>query len=215
MMLVGLRARWAAFASAAVASYVYSKLGVLDGNSGFVHHHTMLLVLATFICALSPCGGSFSLDRWLGQRRENPGSRVLPELGATWAVSLYGVLVSSVYLGGAVSKTNAGWLSGDRLEQIFAHYYGFSNYPETPWIGRLFLVATISVVALEYALVVGLWFHRTRHLLIPIAIGLHVGFYLLLPVETFSLTMLLLYLSFAPKAVHDSIGTLAQALHSG
>ena len=61
-MLVGYRARLSTFASAACACVLCCH----------VHsHHVRLLTLATAWLSLTPCGASYSVDRWLAVRRSS------------------------------------------------------------------------------------------------------------------------------------------------
>ena len=213
LMLVGWFANISTFIAGTGGIYIYFKLGVLDGETSFVHHHTLLMVVATMILSLAPVGASLSVDRWRAMssrasKRSKAPRRMLrsrftanADRADLWALRLLSMLVAFVYLGGALSKTNLGWLSGDRLEQIYVYYYGSSHFAESSVRSLFFQLMTVSVVALEWTLALGLFVPRLRRLLIPLGVALHFSFYVLLPVETFSLTMLLLYISFMPNEV--------------
>lgn len=191
--------------------YIYYKLGAQD--SKFIHHHTALMTFATCVLAATPCGRSLSVDRWLALRRaERLGRPPPPERGPLWATWGFRMLVTAIYLGAVISKTNSGWLSGDRFEMFIAHYYTGATWLDAWWIERGLQALTIYVWLLEAALMVGLWSARARPYLIPQGVLMHWGFYVLLPVETFSLTMVTLYLAFLPAdGVHRFIDRMLGA----
>ena len=59
-----------------------------------------------------------------------------------------------------------------------------------------FSIAAWFVVALEYALAFFLPFERTRKYFVLPGIALHLCFYVMLPVFTYSITVILLYLAY-------------------
>jgi hypothetical protein len=209
LMVVGYWSRLATLLAGLSCLYIYYGLGHGD-EPGFIHHHTALMTFATCLLALTPCGGSLSIDRWLAVRRAaRAGQPPPPEQGDLWAVKLLCLLVSMVYLGAAISKSHVGWLSGDRFEMLATHYYLGSDFADHWLLERGLQLLTIYIVALEWCLTFGLWSRRARPWLIPQGILLHWGLYVLLPVATFSLTMVLLYLAFlSPSAVHRTVDRL-------
>jgi hypothetical protein len=197
-MLIGWRARLATASAAAVVWVMVFAVGRSGAMFSWTHHHTTLLAYAVALLALTPCGGTLSVDRWLEVRRaERQGRPPPPDRGPLWAVPLLGVLVSTVYLWGAVDKLTVGFLSGARLEQIWVHTYATSDFFPAGVVHAAFAAAAVGVTALEVVLAVGLWWRRWHGWLMPLGIATHAAFYLLLPqVYTFSLTMVLLYLAF-------------------
>lgn len=213
-MLSGYRARLGTAAAAVVTWVMVFAVGRSGVVFAWTHHHTTLLALATAILALTPCGGSFSVDRWLAVRASaRAGAPPPPERGPVWAVPLLGVLLTTVYVWGAWDKTNAPFLSGARLEQIWIFQYASSDFAPSPAVHALFVAASIGVTLLEYVLAFGLWSRRLRPVLVPVGLVLHASFYLLLPlVNTFSTTMTLLYLAFYdPDDVHAAVDALVGA----
>lgn len=117
-----------------------------------------------------------------------------------------------VYLSSAFDKCNAAFLSGERLQHSLQFLYWGADPVTLPLWGPATAAAAWVVVALEVALGVGLWWGPARRWLAPAGVLLHVAFYLLLPVGTFSLTMILLYLAYAdPDAVHEAIDRMVGA----
>lgn len=212
LMAVGFWARLSTLIAGLSCWLIYDG-GLIGAGTAFRHHHTALMTVAALLLALTPCGRSLSVDRWLALRRaRRRGVPAPPELGDLWALRLLGVAASAVYLGAVVSKLTPGWLSGDRFEMLLLHYYLGSDSALPWWLARGLQLMTLYVVALEASLCLGLWWAPARRWLLPQGILMHWMFYVLLPVASFSLTMVLLYLAFVPpEAVHRACETLLAA----
>lgn len=207
-MLVGFWTRISTAFTAVVVGVLVFGFGYYDGQHAWIHHHTHLLAHATILLALTPCGRSFSLDRWLARRR----GWVAPEVGPLWAVPLLALQASAVYFFSAIDKTTLRFLSGDHLRGIVAVYYTGSDPIDLPGFDVLLVLASVGVVALEYVLPFALFVPRLRRWAVPVGLVLHGLFYVLLPVGTFSLTMIVLYLAYLdPSAVHRAIDRLLAA----
>ena len=101
LMLLGLKSRFASAwsAIAGIAFMFYGGLGL--GLEEVLNHHTSLLLLATAILAMTPCGDSYSVDRWRAVRAAEREGRAAPEeRGDLWATRLLMVLITIVYAGG-------------------------------------------------------------------------------------------------------------------
>jgi hypothetical protein len=209
-LLIGLWTRAAAIATAAVVCGIVFGFGRMGGVEDWTHHHTTLLAYASVGLALTPCGRSFSLDRWREVRAsERAGRPPPPERGSLFGATLLGALVSTVYFWSALDKTSVAFLSGARLEQVFIHLYTGSDGAPAGSTRPLFAAAAWIVVLTEYALAFGLWVRRLRRWLIPVGLALHGLFYVLIPVSTFTVSMWVLYLVFLdPDAVHRAIDRL-------
>jgi hypothetical protein len=86
---------------------------------------------------------------------------------------------------------------------------GEPNYPQ--WMGfhEIAMFMSIAVVLLEYFLVLGLWFRKTRNLSLVMGVILHGLFYLIIPVSTYTVTMWCMYLAFVdPDEVHAALERL-------
>jgi uncharacterized membrane protein YidH (DUF202 family) len=213
LMLAGLATRLATAWAAGVVLVLYYYFGVHLGRAGWAQHHAYLLAIGTLLCALTPCGRSYSVDRWRAVRRaERRGEPPPPERGNLWGLRLIACQLSLVYLWSAYDKSNWGFLSGDRMELILMWYYFGSDYPRLPGFHALAALAAIATVALEYALGAGMLFARTRRWLVLPGLALHGVFYLALPVSTYSATVWCLYLAyFEADAVHRAIDRLGGA----
>ena len=72
--------------------------------------------------------------------------------------------------------------------------------------GALLPVLAVTVVVVEYFLAVAIFVRRWRAYVLPIGLALHAAFYVLLPVSTYSATMMVLYLALLdPDEVHRFI----------
>ena len=203
-MFVGVFSRLSTLATGLVLLTIHHYFGLELGREPWTHHHVYALAAGTFLCAATPCGRSYSLDRWRALRRaEARGEAPPPERGNVWGLRLIALQVCTIYLFAALDKTNLGFLSGDRMEHYLAWYYFGSEVPRSAWFHALMCASAVVTVVLEYALAVGLLFRRSRRWLIIPGLLLHGLFYVLLPVSTYTATMWVLYLAFLdPDAVH-------------
>jgi hypothetical protein len=174
------------------------------------HHHTFLLVMSTLFIALTPCGRSYSLDRWLALRRAlKSGLPSPPEIGNLWGLRLIAIQLSMVYFWTAYEKLYWGFLSGERMELLVYNYYAGYDYASIPGFSALCCIAAITTVILEFLLAFGLYIPKFRKYLMFIGIVLHILFYVIFPIRTFTLAMILLYLAFIPAAsVHRFIDNM-------
>ncbi len=209
LMLAGVWARWATLGSGITLLVVYYYLGHALGMEPATHHHVYLLAISTTLLALTPCGKSFSWDRYAAAKKALRENKPLPEeKGPLWATRLIALQLSIMYLATAYDKTNLYFLSGVHLESLWMRYYG-SDYPAVFDWPAMSSSAAIFTVILEYVLAFGLWIPRFQKWLIPVGVIFHLMLYYLLPVWTFSLTVCLLYLSFIPpKKIHNFIDFL-------
>ncbi|CDX20768.1 conserved membrane hypothetical protein [Mesorhizobium plurifarium] len=208
LLFIGYHSRAAAVWAGAVGLAMYYYFGFQLGREPWTHHHTYLLAVAALLIALTPCGRSYSLDRYLAvMHAERMGGPPPAERGNLWGLRLIVVQLSVLYFFAAFDKSNHAFLSGARLEQIFLWYYAGSDYPAgLAWPATM---ASVAVVALEYCLALGLPFRRSRRFLVVPGLAFHAILYLTLPVYTFSATMALLYLAyFDTDAVDEVIARL-------
>jgi len=199
LMVVGLWSRTSTAGTAGVLAVMYFHIGHGQGYVNWLHHHNYLLLAATVLCALTPCDRSYSLDRVLAIRRAHRTGAcpapVPPERGNLWGHRLIALQLSAIYFWGAYDKSFVGFLDGDRLEHYLMFYYLDSDYPQ--WTGFRALMTTLgtTTVVLEYVLAVGLFIPRLRTPVLIAGVLMHLVFYVLLSVVTFSLNMILLYLA--------------------
>jgi uncharacterized membrane protein YphA (DoxX/SURF4 family) len=210
MLLVGWMTRVAAIWAALSLTLLFLVVGDYYGREYFVHHHSYMLLLSTWLLALSPCGKSYSVDRWLAVRRARRlGQRIPLERAPLWAQRLICVHVSTVYFWSAFDKCNPAFLSGARIEHFFMSFYNGSDYPEIPGFHIITLALAWGTVALEFFLAIGLWLRRTRRIAMLAGVIFHLTLYLALPVATFSIMTMVMYLAFLdPDAVHRVIDEL-------
>ena len=204
MLFIGWRTKLANIGLALILNIMVLYLGVYQNHAPFRYHHANLLAMViTWLCFL-PSGRSYSLDRLLSLREAKRAGKSPPkELGPVWGLKLFMGQVTILYFFTALNKSYLAY--GERLEQIFQSAYFGSHLP---WEGLrvVILIMAWSTIVLEYLLVIGLHIRRWHWWLMPMGIILHILMYLLLPVGTFSLTMILLYLAFFdPDTVHRNL----------
>lgn len=208
---VGLWTRWTGLWVGATAMAIYFYGGYVLDIEPWTHHHNYMLQFCVLLLGLSPCGRSYSVDRWLEVRRaEREGRPPAPERGPMWAITLICWQVSLLYFWGAYNKSYYAFLIGSRMENYFMYYYTGSDRPDALW-WKVFMVASgAGSIFFEYLLAFGLWVRRWQVWLIPAGILFHLGIYYTLPVSTFSLTMAVLYLAFLdPDRVHRFIDRIS------
>jgi hypothetical protein len=201
LMLVGLFSRFATAATAATLLVMYFHYG-LNGETQWFEHHTYLLMSEVTLLALTPCGRSYSLDRWIALSR----GRALEESGPLWAVPLLALQTSAVYFWGAYDKCEPAFLHGERFEHYVMNYYWGSDYPQWAGFHPLMVAMAVGTVALEYMLSVGLFVRPLQKWLMPVGMALHAAMYVYLPVKAFSALMWVLYLAYLPpEVVHRAL----------
>ena len=199
-LLFGFHARIFKWVFAGTMLLTYYFLGHLIGEEPYTHHHRYILAWSTFLLAFSTSENSLSYDRY---------HSAAPELSPTWVRFLFCAQVSLIYFWSAFDKSSTLFLSGARFEQIFMYLYFGSDYPQWSFFPWFVKASAWFVVALEYALAVTLWIPRVRYWAIVAGVLLHALIYYTLPVNTFSLTMCLLYLAFIPpEVIHRIIDAL-------
>lgn len=209
LMLVGYRARAATLAAGITMFAAVFWAGVHQGHSPYEHHHVYMLAAATMWTSFTPCGGSYSVDRWLAVRAaEADGKPAPPEQGPTWATWLLLGQLSASYFWSAWDKSTPAFLSGVRLVQIFVTKYGTSDLPFDAFQTVCAAAAWMTVLG-EYALAAGVLVRWPLRIVVPAGLLLHALLYLLIPVSTFSATCMALYLLvFDPDDVHAFLDRL-------
>jgi hypothetical protein len=204
MMLIGHKAEAACAGVALTLMAMHFVMGRVYGYPGWASHHIYVLVVSVSLLALSPCGRSFSWDRYRALARD-PRS-VPPEYGELWPQRLIALQLAALYFWTAVDKTNWLFLSGQRLEHAFTWAYTGRALEPLISLGPLLAVLAITVVLVEYFLAFAIFVRRWQAFVLPLGLALHAAFYVLLPVNTYSATMMVLYLALLdPDAVHRFI----------
>ena len=207
LMCVGLWTRASSMGTAIIISVMFVM------RESWHHHHTFLLIISTLFIALTPCGRSYSLDRWLALRRARKSElSPPPEIGNLWGLRLIAIQLSMVYFWTAYEKLYWGFLSGARMELLVYNYYAGYDYASIPGFSALCFIAAITTVILEFSLAFGLYIPKFRKYLMLAGIVLHILFYVLLPIRTFTLTVILLYLAYIPAA---SVHRFIDNMHEG
>lgn len=202
LMLLGVWTRVAVAGTAAMLVVFYFVIGIGGIRPIWYGHHTYLLMAATCLLVLTPCGRSYSWDRFTAIRRgEAP-----PEVGPLWAQNLIVLQMVSLYFWTAYDKTGWHFLSGERLEAIFT--WAHTNRPFEVFldIPHAAMAAAVIVVIVEYFLAFAILIRRLHRIAVPMGLLLHGSFFVILPVNTYSISMMVLYIVvLSPDAVHRFI----------
>jgi len=211
LLFFGAFTRFAALWTAATMVSFYYYLGFEKGIEPYTHHHTYVLAITAVLLALSPCGKSYSWDRWQSLKKAELAGEAAPlERGPQWALRLMALQVSLIYFWSAYDKCNPAFLSGERMEHYAMYLYLGSDYPKSALFHPAMVMLAWTTIALEFSLTFGLWWRRIQKWLIPLGMIFHGLLYVLLPVGTYSLNMWLLYLAFLdPDAVHRFLDRLS------
>ena len=211
MMLVGFKAQAACTGVAITLMTMHFYMGKVHGYPGWSSHHIYILVVSVSLLALSPCGRSFSWDRYRALAQAQDAQDIPPERGDLWPQRLIALQLAALYFWAAVDKTNWSFLSGQRLEEAFI--WSFTGRALEPLIslGAILAVLSILVVVVEYFLAFAIFVRRWQVFVLPLGLALHAAFYVLLPVNTYSATVMVLYLALLdPDAVHRFLDRMIQ-----
>ena len=211
MMLVGCKAQAACTGVALTLMTMHFYMGKVHGYPGWSSHHIYILVVSVCLLALSPCGRSFSWDRYRALAQARDARDIPPEHGDLWPQRLIALQLAALYFWAAVDKTNWSFLSGQRLEEAFI--WSFTGRALEPLIslGAILAVLSIIVVVVEYFLAFAIFVRRWQAFVLPLGLALHAAFYVLLPVNTYSATVMVLYLALLdPDAVHRFLDRMIQ-----
>ena len=194
MMLVGYLTETAC-AGVAILLATFQYLGHVHGYPGWTSHHIYLLLVSVSLLALSPCGRSFSLDRYRALVTARSPRDVPPEYGDLWTQRLIALQLAALYFWTAVDKTNWQFLSGERLQEAFIWSYAGRALEPLISSGALLPALAVTVVVVEYFLAFAIFVRHWQAYVLPIGLALHAAFYVLLPVNTYSATVMVLYLA--------------------
>lgn len=112
----------------------------------------------------------------------------------------------SLYFWTAYDKTGWHFLSGDRLEAIFIWAHTNRPFEAILDIPHAAMAAAIVVVVVEYFLASAILIRRLHWIAVPTGLALHGAFFVILPVNTYSVSMMVLYLAVLhPETVHRFI----------
>ena len=203
--ILGIRARLsvAGLGAMIMLFYAFGLNGI--GLVTWAHHHVYLLGMACLLLSLSDCGKSFSVDRLRAMATEDR-ARPPAEFGSLLGQRLIALQLSALYFWTAVDKSDWAFVSGQRLEQTMTWVHSGRALEFVLHWPALLALASIIVLVVEYWLAVAILMSRWRQAAILVGLTMHISFYLLLPVNTYSITVIVLYLALLdPAAVHRFI----------
>jgi hypothetical protein len=205
-MLVGWHSRIAAV-------IVFVLILSVERRSPWVFNSGDALVrIEAFLLAISPCGTALSLDR-----RRHTGSFWSAQTRPNWPIRLLQIQLSIVYLA-AVQVKFAGqpWLDGTAVSYVL-RIDDMKRVPLPEWLVTNALTmnaATWSVLAVELAVGILVWFPRFRPWVLAAGVLMHMAIDLTIGIGVFSYAMFVLYVSWlSPDTVQslpDKMGRLSR-----
>ena len=204
MFTAGLFTRVTAVISFLITlSYCHRLTGTLFGLDQINLFIVMYLML-------SPCGGVWSLDRWIARRRGAVGEPA-PSTGATIATRLLQLHLCVIYLFGGLAKAKGElWWDGSALWFAVANLE-YQSLDLTWLVRQPWLIALLTHVTLFWELFypVLIWPRLTRPIFLGLAFAVHGGIALALGMKTFGLAMMIANLVFLrPELVQRLAGAL-------
>jgi uncharacterized membrane protein YphA (DoxX/SURF4 family) len=89
LMVIGLWSRFSVAWAGLTLLVMYYYFGFGQGVEPWTHHHTYALTIATVLLSFTPCGRSYSVDRWRNLNRSELGlENQIPEYGPLWGTQL-------------------------------------------------------------------------------------------------------------------------------
>ncbi|HEX9759426.1 MAG TPA: HTTM domain-containing protein [Candidatus Acidoferrales bacterium] len=193
----GWKTRWTGSVLTLVMSYTL----LLDQQT--YSNHLYLLILVTGLLTLAG-GGGLSIDTRLSGHRE---------AALAWPVFLLKSQVSIVYFFAAITKMNAGYISGETLGLQL--HPGFWMLIPEEFAARAAMGLAVASIVIELALAFGLWWKRMRLPVIGTGLLFHFGLVacvipsVSLQIFVFTLLMLALYPLFFDGAQIRPAGGIA------
>ncbi len=210
LTIVGLYTRLSSLVFGAVSLFFVYYIGVFhavhyDEVWAFDSHNVKFLALALFIIALAPSGRSLSVDRYLAVKRARAAGHLSPaatlptETAPKWPRKLLLWHVSVLFFFGAVSKTNADFLLGYRLEQILLGIYFGSDYPDIPFLREICSVLGVTAWMGESLIAVGILWEPLKKASCVALLLFAVSIFLFLPQHNFAVVISILTLLYYPE----------------
>lgn len=151
-----------------------------------------------FLLMLAPSGAALSLDRW---RHSRDSFWASPDR-SPWALRLLQLHVSAVYLFSAVDHLRAShWTNGTAVVDAMqrddlARFDIPSVIRDSDIVAR---ILTNGILAVEVALAVFLWHHRTRRWALIAGVGVHLVLEAFFELGFLNLVLVAGYLAFIPS----------------
>ena len=155
-----------------------------------------LVSIEALLLALSPCGAALSLDQ-----RRRTGAFWSAQTRPNWPIRLLQVQFSILYLAAVqVKLTGQPWLEGTAVSYVL-RIEDMTRIPLPQWLVTNALATnamTWSVIAIELAVGILVWFPRFRSWVLSAGIVMHLLIDLTIQIGIFSYAMFVLYLAWVP-----------------
>lgn len=212
LMLLGLFSRLSSAVTAIVIFIMYYYYGRYHGYNLWINHHIYFLAISIAMLVLTPCGRSYSLDRYLENsslfKLDNNLSGLPEEKGNLLGLQLIVLQLVVMYFFAAIDKLEWIFIDGTRLQHIYMATYSGALLPASYSFKIILSIISIFVVLLEFVLVL-LIFKRFRKWLILPGLLFHGLLFMFLPVSIYSINCMICYLAFFDAdAIHRIIDKL-------
>ncbi len=171
---------------------------------GEKHHPEAIYLLTLMLFSFAPCGKAMSLDSWFRTRRgetQHWGPTARSSL-CTWPLITAQLCICMAYLCAGLCKLKIGgldWFNGYTLQTYLLQDGVLHDRPLGVWLSRYRLagiVMAVGAVAFELSFFVVMFSRRSRWLIFPAGIGMHMGIFILQAAPFF--TFMILYSLWIP-----------------
>jgi hypothetical protein len=203
-VLLGVWTRWSALIAAALLYHLAPLQAFLVHNDPHNRGFT-IAVLSLVVLSASRCA-----DTWRMRvgGRPAPASEVpLPAWEYTWPLRLIQLFVAQVYLfgfWGKLSESGLAWFTPEQLGRhavVFAHRLpGRSLTHLGTVVADSALLSTLGVVAVfvfELGFIAALWSRTLRRIMVPAAVGFHIGIFLTMQIFYVGVFHLLVFVNWS------------------
>jgi len=200
LALIGLFSRFTLFACALgnmiIVTHAYSY--------GDKHHPEALYLLTLMLISLAPCGRALSIDAWWRTRKgEVRGwGRSAKTTLCTWPIVTAQLCLCMAYLMAGACKLKMGgldWFNGYTMQTYLLQDGVLHDRPLGVWLAQYHWPAvfmSIGAVVFELSFFVVMLSRRSRWILLPAGISMHMGIFILQAAPFF--TFMVLYSLWIP-----------------
>ncbi|MBC8108225.1 MAG: DUF393 domain-containing protein [Anaerolineae bacterium] len=186
---IGMFTRVSMLTAAITGLYI---VGV-PNNFGKTGHGEGILIITTFILALSRAGDAWSIDSLRRAYAARDPHAAKPTSGEyTWPIRMVWLLMSLIFLGAGITKlrwSGLDWITTDNLSTtILQHYYGVASPPTDLglWVAQhktLCKIIAGMTILIELAFPLAMFSRPARWTLVPAMFAAQVGIYLMMGVN--------------------------------
>jgi uncharacterized membrane protein YphA (DoxX/SURF4 family) len=203
-MSLGLLTRLATATAFAIVAYN------LFLSTTHFHNNRAYLVIVLGLLTVAPCGRELSLDAWIRRRRGRPP---LDRSAPAWPLWLLRFECAAIYGASGLSKLfDPDWFGGTvTWQRVVRARDELEAWPLPDWAvsaltDRGFHTGAAKLIVLtELFIAAGLWWPRTRHAAVWVAVAFHVGIEVSASVQVFSYLAIAVLVIWAVPSTRDRV----------